>query len=424
MAIWPLTRFQSRASDVVSYNSVLSLGGPEVLSRVSVTETTASALPAYHCGVSQIQYSIAGCVWQVMRNTGSDSDRGRALAEDHPLFRTLNVQPNDRMDAFQYKALVMRDLLYKGWHLSYPEYDENNRVISLKPMNLDIVQIIPPTLNQQSLNRAEYHYRYPDSTGRMRDYPESRLWKVLGLTRDGVTGVSPIRNFAQTLGINIAAERQSANFFGRGGRLMGLLTSMRPMISQEETDRVADTFAKARQKGKGSGVAVLTGGWSYEPIEMNPAESQLFETKTFGVREVARMLQIPPTKLMDMEYGTYSNAETEALAFVKDTLTPWSRRLESASLRQLLGGSRRYFVEVDMESLSRGDLLHTMRALRVALGQQGQLPILTIDEIRRIISYGQMPEEDMAVMLEWLEKIKNNANSNENNGSPGGDNPS
>jgi ubiquinone/menaquinone biosynthesis C-methylase UbiE len=81
------------------------------------------------------------------------------------------------------------------------------------------------------------------------------------------------------------------------------------------------------------------------------------ETRKFQIDEVARIFHVPPHMIGDLEHGTFSNIEHQAIEFVKYCLGPWLKAWESEIHRKLLAPTEkgRYFAEFLEDALLRGD---------------------------------------------------------------------
>jgi HK97 family phage portal protein len=182
------------------------------------------------------------------------------------------------------------------------------------------------------------------------------IWHVKAYTSAGnVVGLSPIAHARQAVGLGLAVERFGADFFGKGGIPVGLLSTDQ-RINQED----ADTW-RERWRARGRGIAVLGQGAKFQPVTISPEESQFLETTRANVATVARYFGVQP-ELIGGESGgslTYANVEQRALDFLQFGLAPWLVRLETA-ISGLLSSTTT--VKFNAGALVRTDLLTRYQA--------------------------------------------------------------
>jgi HK97 family phage portal protein len=97
------------------------------------------------------------------------------------------------------------------------------------------------------------------------------------------------------------------------------------------------------------------------------------------VEELARLFNVPPPIIGDLQYGTFSNVETLLRWFAQNTLSPWIRKIESEFGRSVFGADRdTCSLEIDLSGLMRGDPAQRLAAWKIAI----EANILTPDEVR------------------------------------------
>jgi HK97 family phage portal protein len=190
------------------------------------------------------------------------------------------------------------------------------------------------------------------------------IWHVKAFTAPGqVLGLSPIQHARQAIGLGLAAEKFGAQFFGESAIPSGLLTTDQRITFENASD------LKERWKASHGGrrdIAVLGDGARFQPISVNPEESQFLETTQANVRTIARYFGVQP-ELIGADSGnslTYANVEQRALDFLTFGLRPWLVRLEVA-LSALLSSTTT--VKFNAAALVRTDLLTRYQAHESAI---------------------------------------------------------
>jgi len=190
------------------------------------------------------------------------------------------------------------------------------------------------------------------------DVPFSRreILHIPGLSYDGVVGLNPIEHHAQTLGTQAAADEHAGRFFGSGVMDRAYITVPKT-LSTPAADEMRDAW-RSHYEGLRNAhrLAVLGGGAEFKTIGLDPQQTQLLESRKYGVVEVARMLRLPPHKLYDLERATFSNIEHQSIEAVVDGIRPWCTRIEAhVNFDPDLMRSGN-FIEFELEGLLRGDI--------------------------------------------------------------------
>jgi HK97 family phage portal protein len=172
---------------------------------------------------------------------------------------------------------------------------------------------------------------------------------------DGLTGLSPIAQAREALGIALGAEQGSATFYAQGSAVSGVITTTQELNDQQATElqrRWQKMHAGARNFHK---VGVFGSGASWQQIGLSPADAQFLDARKYSVEEIARLFRVPPHMLGDVDRSTSwgRGLEEQQQAFVTYTLMPWLSRFEAAITDDLLPVADRY-AKFDLDSLLRG----------------------------------------------------------------------
>jgi HK97 family phage portal protein len=237
-------------------------------------------------------------------------------------------------------------LCHKGNAYAFKLRDVQGRVFGLRALHAD--RVVP---GQASDGTKVFKIDGRDDVG----FTSREVLHIPGLSYDGIVGLNPIATLGESLGAIAAADEHAARFFGQGSHLHGY-------VSVPETlDETEANLIKAQWERFHRGLAnayefgVLGNGATYQTVGLNPEETQLLESRRFGVTEVARMLRIPPHKLYDLERATFSNIEHQAIEAVTDSLRPWVERIETWVNYDLDLSPADTFLEFELEGLLRGD---------------------------------------------------------------------
>lgn len=228
-------------------------------------------------------------------------------------------------------------------------------------------------------DRRTVTYRLDGAPVDREDLHHIRAFRMPG----AVVGASPIRYAAETIGLGLAAQQFGARFFGDNATPAGVLTSDQ-LINPGQAAELADRW-KATRSGR-RGTAVLGGGITFQPISVNPEESQFLESQRFTVQQVARVFRVPP-ELIGADSGssmTYANMESRDLTLLKYAVNPWLVRLER-SLTGLL--PRGTYAKFNRGQLLETDLLTRYQSYEIGL----RAGFLTLPEVRELEDREPLP---------------------------------
>lgn len=308
-------------------------------SGATVTTKTGMAIPTVYRAIQIISQFISTMPLKLMVE---ESD-GKRPAKEHSLYNILTKKPNRWQTSLKWRELMAAQVLVYGNSYSYIVRDGNARPIEIVPLM--------PGNCEPALSDNKIFYKCKQSEVPAVVKAEDIL-HVYNLAWDGLTGVSPIRQFAQTLGISIAATKYGADFFGKGGQLEYVM-SMPGKLDMTRKDHYKDQFLKMRS---GGGVAVLDEGMSLQKMTLPPEEAQFLETRKFGDVDIARMYGVPNHMLNMMGDAKYANVEQTARDFYDQTIAPFVTNIEAELNAKLLGvNEQNYYVKHMFNGVLRAD---------------------------------------------------------------------
>lgn len=353
------------------------LGPPPVAAGVAVTPDSALALSAVFNAVTILSGTVASLPLLLYRRRGDSRER----AEDHPLWRLLHDAPNPLMTSFSWRERMMVHLLLWGNSFDEVVRDRAGRVVALWPL-------MPWQVTVRPDGESGVSYEVRDKAG-SRVLSRAEVLHIAGLGFDGVVGRSVIAVARESLGLGLAAQEYGARFFGSGAHLSGVL-EYPGVLSDDARRRLREEWTQAYSGvSRAHRVAILEEGLKFSPISIPPDDAQFLQTREFQIEEIARWFNLPPHMLKDLRRGTYANVEHQAIEFLRYSLLPWLRRIESQIGLQLLDGTDLY-AEHLIEGLLRGDTESRYRAYAIAR----QWGWLSANDVRRLENLDPVPGGD------------------------------
>jgi HK97 family phage portal protein len=216
--------------------------------------------------------------------------------------------------------------------------------------------LIPPDRVQVERRRGRVVFTVTDEQGRMSEHGFDDIIHVKALSTDGLVGLSPIRQMRATLELNNAVREAATALFRNNCRPSGILR-VNGNSSDDALQALKEAW-RARNTGeRAGGIAVISGDLEFTPVGMPADDAEFVAARKLTATECARAFRIPPW-MIGAEGGdsmTYSNTESQALAFVVYSLQPWLRAIEQALTadRDLFTASM--FAEFLIDGLLRAD---------------------------------------------------------------------
>jgi len=203
---------------------------------------------------------------------------------------------------------------------------------------------------------------------------------ITELRKPGVLrGVSRIETLRQTLGLSKALEDFSAQFFGTGSTVSGIIETPHE-ITQDQAIELKNNWER-EHKGlrKAYRPGILTGGAKFVKTTVDPDEAQMLGSREFSVEEIARIFRIPPHLLQSTKPGSmsYASVEENSKQFVTYTLLPYISKIEQAYSPMLSGGA---FMRFNVDGLLRANLTERFAAYSSAT----QAGFLSINDIHAL----------------------------------------
>ena len=232
-----------------------------------VSADTALSVPAIWAAVNFISGTIASLPLSLYAR----DEEGRKVQKSNPLHRLLHDAVNPEWSSYRWRKYSMTHTLTSGRSLTFIERNVQGRVMNLWPLN-----------------------------------PKNEIIDVpFMIEADQVTHISPVSKLKRAVGLSIALERYATRFFNNGGvpplQLVGPLQS--PAAAGRAAKDITSAIDMVRQ-GDGNILPMPT-GHELKQIGFDPEKGQLTAARLFQVREVARVFDLPPVFLQDLEHGTF-----------------------------------------------------------------------------------------------------------------------
>ncbi len=314
-------------------------------------------LSALYACVSRITDTI--CSMEVgVESVGADGSRTPLPQHRHT--ELLGRSPNKYMGSYEFWQMCISDaLLYGTGHaLVMPDKSEMYWIPATD---------VSYTVDEKT-GRKFYTY-----TGSPTPVPQEQMLEIKAFR-----GLSPTHTQLQNLKTAKSVQDFAQTFFANGGMMGGILSTKEHL----SIDQMREAQSRWEQEYMGSAnahkVAILGGGFNYQPITVPLEQLQFTQVKKFSSEEIARIFQVPPA-MIGLEGNTaYSNYEQQVLQFFQGCVLPWVRRIELEVERKLLTEERSLHCRFNVDGLLRADSASRSDFYRTLLASG----VFSINEVR------------------------------------------
>ncbi|KKB81025.1 portal protein [Devosia soli] len=332
--------------------------------------------------VSLISYAIGMLPLQVI------NEETKEKATEHPLYRLLHREPNNYQTAFDFRTLMQLRALVKG-----NAYALIIRSMDVRSGRKKIVRLVPLDPDKVTLTQNDdwsINYKYQPGKGAARVYKADEIFHLRGLSLDGITGLSLVKQARDAIGLSISAELAAGRLFKNGAFVGGMLKHP-GKLSDPAFERLKQSMAEKEGAENAGKTLIGEEGLEWVSIGQNARDAQLTEFRKMQVEEIARVTGVPRPLLMVDETSWGSGIEALGRFFVQYALGPWFEAWQQAAERSLLVGDEKdmFSVKFNPAALLRGSTKDQADFFAKALGAGGAPGWMSQNEVRNI---NDMPE--------------------------------
>lgn len=301
------------------------------------------------------------------------SPDGRQRASDDPLHALMLERPNLHQTPFQFRELMLADLLLAGNFFAYVSRDFAGRPVALTRLNPKQVTVAT------YFSRSEGRELFFDATlpdGARERFSGRDIWHIAGFGRDGLSGLSPISIARDAIGSTISTSDHTAKFWRNGGRPSTVLKSD-SKVDPADRQMMRQDWMNLYSGPSGSEVAILDQGLTADFLTHNHQEQQFLETRGFQVVDLCRVWGVPPHLIFHLDKATFSNIEHQSLEFITFHMGPHYERVSQSATFQFAG--RDHYFEHLTDALVKGDLKSRMEAYKM----QREMGVANANDLRR-----------------------------------------
>lgn len=314
-------------------------------------------------------------------------------AVEHPLYRVLHRRPNAWQTAFEFRSLMQQRAL--GYNGDGGRGDAFALIVRSRGR---ITQLVPlATERVRPRQRAdwslEYEYQRPD--GGKVVLPQQDVFHLrCGLSEDGISGLSLVKQAAEAIGLALQTERAAARLF-KNGMLVGGVMSVKDSLSDQAYERLKQQMEDREGAEMAHKWIIGEEGLEAKPFSQTGRDSQHTEQRKLQIEEIARPFGVPRPLLGVDDTSWGSGIDVLGQFFVRYGLNPWFEAWEQAIERSLLTDEEadQYESKFNDGALLRGSMKDQAEFFSKALGSGGHQPWMHYAEVRETMD---LPEKEIA----------------------------
>jgi HK97 family phage portal protein len=301
--------------------------------------------------------------------------RTREDASDHPLWSIFRRRPNSWQTPSQFKRMLTAHLLLRG--------NAYAMIVRSRGLVKALIPLYPDRVECRQNDDLTLTYVYTRKNGGRVELKQDEVFHLVGLTLDGVHGVSVITYARETIGLSLAMESHGATVFKNGARVSMVLKHP-SKLGKEGLEFLKSSLDDYRSGGESEGKAlILEVGMSTEALAMTAEDAQWIESRKFSRSDIAMFFGVPPHMIGDTEkstsWGTGIDSQTQGFVTfsAEDDLTTWE---ETINRDLVADNDNDIYARFNRSALVKGDIKVRWEAHVKAL----QWGVMSPNEVRAL----------------------------------------
>lgn len=283
----------------------------------------------------------------------------RKLARDTVLWQLLHDTPNRRMTPMEFWVAMLLNLMLRGNAYARIDRDATGNAVALWPMSADQMTV-------DVLSDGSVVYLYAIGSDRT-VFSEQNILHIKDMG-NGTFGLSRLDFMRATTGEMTNAQTAANMLFANGGKPTGVLM-IDSVLNPEQRAAIKERFS-GMAEGSTSRLYVLEANMKYQQLSLTPAETQLLETRRYGVEEIGRWFGVPAVLINHNNATAWGTGIEQIIdGFFKFTVRPALVSLEQAIRKRVLTPAQRarYSVEWNFDGLLRANIKDRMEVYSKAV---------------------------------------------------------
>lgn len=324
MGIW--TRLKNAAAELT--RPEVSLEDRELLEWLGIQITGGKPIQevTYYTCLKMLSETIGKLPLKYYQNT----EKGRIRAAPTRAGYLMSVRPNPFMTPTTlWTATEMNCQHYgngyiwlRGRFLPAGKYGGEYELLDLWPMRSDCVTVLMDDAGVFG-GKGNIYYQYADPKSgelymlRNEEVLHFKTWYTL----DGYMG-APVRDILRATVDGAGASQDYMNRLYKNGLTAAMVMQYTGDLDDDKVKKLRKKFADRLTGPQNAGrVIPIPAGLTLTPLNMSLTDAQFFELRKYSALQIAGAFGIKPNQINDYDKSSYSNSETQQLAFLVDTMS-------------------------------------------------------------------------------------------------------
>ncbi len=335
-----------------------------------VTDEGALSLSAFYGGVKLIARTIATLPLQIFEESiDADGHEGQSIKLKSEDTRYLWHRPNPEMTHQTFWERIFGDEV-RGNAFIFVEKTSTGMPKELWYIDRNRVRV--------GRTKAGVKVYEIDNELPMIDYKQGGEIVHIPNWGGALMGYDIVKIAPNALGLGMSAEVYASKFYTENGVPPGIITSDQA-LTVAQSEAVVERWQKRRAEGSQK-IAVLSNGAKFQQLSVDAEKSQQQAIRSFQVREVARLLNLPPHLLAAEDSVSTWGAgmeESNRMLIVFNYQGHINVAEQSVSDDLLVRELTKRYAKFNTAGLLRGNTLQRYQAYRIA-------DFMTINEKRAL----------------------------------------
>lgn len=305
---------------------------------------------------------LAGTVSSLPLMVFKEDSRGnRKVDRGSRLWTILHDHPNSVMTASDFWQAMILQWALRGNAYAQIMRDSVGDVISLWPLSSDQMTVF----SDKQTGRLVYQYVRDSETY---DLTPDQVLHIKDIGT-GILGFSKLEFMGSSVQEAMATQKYTMQNAQNFGRPSGILT-VDHVLDRKKGQHDLIGQALGNFKSESGKMIVLEADMKFQQVALTPEQSQLLESRKYGVEEICRWFGVPPVLIGASGATTWGSGIAEIVAgFHKFTLNPLLKSIEQALESRILRAEERgsVVIEFNLDAFFRGDLQSRYAAYATAV---------------------------------------------------------
>ena len=312
---------------VAAFRETADLNDPELLEWLGLdgNRQMAESEVTYYTCLKMLSETMGKLPVKLYQTT---PDKGKVRAEPNRQLYLAGVRPNSIMTPSTFWASVELNTQHYGNGYIWMRRDYAKKKYGGEYVHKDW-WILPSKdviiyLDDVGVfgEKGHMYYKYTDQYSHEQYFfsQDEIMHFKTWMTYDGIVG-KPVRKILSDT-VNGSIESQNVmNGMYKNGLTASMALQYMGELDEAHQKALQNKYQKALAGSKNAGKIVpVPVGLTLTPLKMTLADSQFFELRKYSALQIAAAFGIKPNQINNYEKSSYSNSESQQLAFLVDTM--------------------------------------------------------------------------------------------------------